>query len=257
MGEQKVEEHLCTVLSCIHAGMEHLMTAARTLFIQFITVYGCIICTMHVLAGKLIKMASVVLWMSASEEMKTLLQENPKFNQLLEKLQDLMGADGTQPNLVEDLDKVSADGSLRIITVCVEAPNACPLQANNDLHLSRRSCLVQQALHDSVVVAVKEGCLESDETRKRGFALFKRSMEVAHGLQCLQLNPTQNTLGLQARHLQSVDQLQGSKDKVLEASSSAMLRPCHQDVKVAGSFCLFVCLPLSHLKQAIPAGYNH
>lgn len=66
------------------------------------------------LAGNLIKMACIdsCSWLSASEEMKTLLQENPRFKQLLEKLQDAMGADGTPPILVEDLDKVSVDGRL-------------------------------------------------------------------------------------------------------------------------------------------------
>lgn len=67
---------------------------------------------MHVLAGKLIKMAFIGSWLSASEEMKALLQENPGFKQLLEKLQDAMGADGTPPNLLENLDKVNADGRL-------------------------------------------------------------------------------------------------------------------------------------------------
>ena len=41
-----------------------------------------------------------------SEEMKALLQENPKFKQLLEKLQDTMDADGTPYDLTKDLDKV-------------------------------------------------------------------------------------------------------------------------------------------------------
>lgn len=94
--------------------------------------------------------------------------------------------------------------------------NACPIQASRELHASRRSYLVRQALHDSVVSAVKEGCRDSDDTRKRGFALFQKSMEAADGSHCLQLNPTQSTLGLQLRHLQAVDQLQGSKEKVLQ-----------------------------------------
>ena len=84
------------------------------------------------------------------------------------------------------------------------------------MYISRQSYLVQQALHDSVVAVVKEGCLESDETRKRGFTLFQKSMEAADGVHCLQLSPTQSTLGLQLHHLQALDQLQGSKDKVLQ-----------------------------------------
>ena len=42
----------------------------------------------------------------ASEEVKTLLQENPRFKQLLDKLQDTMDADGASYDLAEDLDKV-------------------------------------------------------------------------------------------------------------------------------------------------------
>lgn len=41
-----------------------------------------------------------------SEDMKPLLQENPRFKQLLEALQDTMDADGTPYDLAEDLDKV-------------------------------------------------------------------------------------------------------------------------------------------------------
>ena len=93
--------------------------------------------------------------------------------------------------------------------------NARFIQANRELHASRRSYLVEQALHDSVVSAVKKGCLVSDETRKRCFLIFQRSMEAADGAHCLQLTPTQSTLGLQPRYLQALDQLQGSKEKVL------------------------------------------
>ena len=103
------------------------------------------------------------------------------------------------------------------------------------MYISRQSYLVQQALHDSVVAVVKEGCLESDETRKRGFTLFQKSMEAADGVHCLQLSPTQSTLGLQLHHLQALDQLQRSKDKVLQQhgverdtnEAVSMSTPCH------------------------------
>ena len=44
-----------------------------------------------------------------SEDMKPLLQENPRFKQLLEALQDTMDADGTPYDLAEDLDKVNTE----------------------------------------------------------------------------------------------------------------------------------------------------
>jgi len=56
--------------------------------------------------GKTSKMASPSRQLLDSEDMKPLLQENPRFKQLLEALQDMMDADGTPYDLAEDLDKV-------------------------------------------------------------------------------------------------------------------------------------------------------
>ena len=59
--------------------------------------------------GKKIKMASPSRRLLDSEDMKPLLQENPRFKQLLEALQDTMDADGTPYDLAEDLDKVNTE----------------------------------------------------------------------------------------------------------------------------------------------------